>query len=166
MGFILIEWSCFVQSFKQPDSLKKKNFAKLQEAKRKEVERTFGILQGRFNILSVPGRSWSTDNMKMIVKACDILHNMIIDDQRDDTTPDQHAGFIAALGSAANVVDLSTIRQCEQEFRPRPPPMSVAEMSRNMQSTKDKDSYIALRQALIEHHWEMRGQSGIEQSDE
>ena len=81
-------WSNFVRSFKQPDTLRKKHFAKAQEAKRKEVERVFGMLEGRFNILSIPGRSWKTSTMKAIVKACVILHNMIIDDQRDETSLD------------------------------------------------------------------------------
>ena len=31
-------WSCFVKTFNQPNTAKKKHFAKVQEAKRKQVE--------------------------------------------------------------------------------------------------------------------------------
>jgi hypothetical protein len=149
-------WSCFVQSFKQPDTLKKKHFAKVQEAKRKEVERVFGVLQGRFNILSVPGRLWSTTSMKKIVKACVILHNMIIEDQRSEESLDNHSRFVASLRTAASF-DLSSQRPHTIEHRPAIPPRSIVQMSRALKESQDRESHNALLISLIEHHWQAQG---------
>ena len=55
----------------------------MQEAARKDVERAFGVLQARFAIVSLPCRLWTTEIMKIIMKAAIILHNMIIEDERD-----------------------------------------------------------------------------------
>lgn len=156
------EWSCFVKSFKQPDTQKKKHFAQVQEAKRKEVERTFGILQGRFNILSVPGRSWSSMNMKKIVKACVILHNMIIDDQRDEFSIDSHSKFIDGLKNGSAVENLSMMPRRLQEFRSPAPPSSIASICQNLKSVKNKESNAALRQALIEHQWITEGGQSLD----
>eukprot|EP00267_Zea_mays_P022088 XP_008646526.1 uncharacterized protein LOC103628014 [Zea mays] len=47
------------------------------------VECAFGVLKSRFNIIAVPGRSYSQRTLGLIMRACVILHNMIIDDERD-----------------------------------------------------------------------------------
>jgi hypothetical protein len=59
-----------------------KFFATAQEAKRKDIERAFGILQARFHILSSPCRSWNRDAIDTVMRACVILHNLIIDYSR------------------------------------------------------------------------------------
>ena len=56
-----------------------KMFASAQEAKRKDIERAFGILQSRFHILTTPCRLWDRHAMKTIIATCVILHNLIID---------------------------------------------------------------------------------------
>ncbi|XP_028117195.1 uncharacterized protein LOC114314866 [Camellia sinensis] len=63
---------------------KNKHFAEAQEAYRKDVERAFGVLQAHFAIMRGPARPWDLQTLKDIIKACIILHNMIIEDERDD----------------------------------------------------------------------------------
>ena len=63
---------------------KKKLFAKAQEAYRKDVERAFGVLQARFAIVHGPVRFFYHETLQDIMKACIILHNMIIEDERDE----------------------------------------------------------------------------------
>nr|XP_043633617.1 uncharacterized protein LOC122604817 [Erigeron canadensis] len=46
------EWSTLVKSFKCPMDPKTLKFKRYQEAARKDVERAFGVLQGRFHILT------------------------------------------------------------------------------------------------------------------
>ena len=75
------EWAFFVKSINSPQLQKHKVYAAEQEGARKDVERAFGILQARFNIVHRPARSWSTRIIGQIMKACVILHNMIVEDE-------------------------------------------------------------------------------------
>ena len=45
------KWSTFIQSISLPQGPKAELFAKIQEATRKDVERSFGVLQARFAIV-------------------------------------------------------------------------------------------------------------------
>ncbi|KAE8883390.1 hypothetical protein PF010_g26926 [Phytophthora fragariae] len=77
-------WSVFVKTISDPVGKKEKNFAAMQEAARKDVERCFGVLKSRFGILSQPGRLWDEAMMRTVWKACVILHNMVVEYGRDD----------------------------------------------------------------------------------
>ena len=72
-------YACFVKTFPRPQTRMQKLFASAQEAKRKDIERAFGILQARFHILTSGCLLWDRQAMKMVIKTCVILHNMIID---------------------------------------------------------------------------------------
>ena len=54
-------------------------FTKAHEAVRKDVERAFGVLQAQFHILKNPALTWYASDMYNTVKACVILHNMIVE---------------------------------------------------------------------------------------
>ncbi|XP_057447104.1 uncharacterized protein LOC130740099 [Lotus japonicus] len=88
MGYYLAdgiypEWGTFVKTIPMPQGEKKQKFAKRQEAARKDVERAFGVLQSRFAIVRGPSRWWHPNDMKSIIYACIILHNMIVEDERN-----------------------------------------------------------------------------------
>ena len=74
-------WPVFMKGVTLPQSEKHRLFTTAQSAWRKDVECTFGVLKSRFNIIAVPGRSYSK-------RACVILHNMIIDDERGTNLDD------------------------------------------------------------------------------
>ena len=63
--------------------MKAKHFATAQEAQRKDVERAFGVLQARFQIVCQPARLWDEATLRDIMTACIIMHNMIIEDERN-----------------------------------------------------------------------------------
>jgi hypothetical protein len=60
-----------------------KVFASAQEAKRKDIKRAFGMLQARFHILTSGAcRLWERHAMKTVIKTSVILHNLVIDFER------------------------------------------------------------------------------------
>ena len=77
------QWSTFVKTILRPLGAKRKLFTKAQEAYRKDVERAFGVLQARFAIVRGLARFFYHETLHDIMKACIILHNMIIEDERD-----------------------------------------------------------------------------------
>ncbi|GAU29928.1 hypothetical protein TSUD_148370 [Trifolium subterraneum] len=66
-----------------PQSEPDKLFAKHQEGCRKDIERAFGVLQARFKIIREPARLWDIADLSIIMRSCIILHNMIVEDERD-----------------------------------------------------------------------------------
>jgi hypothetical protein len=74
-------WSTFVKIIPRPLGAKRKYFASKQEPARKDVERAFGVLQSRFAIVRGPIRYWDEETLANIMKACIIMHNMIIVDE-------------------------------------------------------------------------------------
>jgi hypothetical protein len=54
-----------------------------QASIRKDVECAFSLLKKRFNILAILDQSYSQCTIELIMCACIILHNMIIDDESD-----------------------------------------------------------------------------------
>jgi len=66
-----------------PQGSKRKKFAAAQELARKDVERAFGVFQAQFAIVRGPARLYQSELLKDILMACIILHNMIVEDERD-----------------------------------------------------------------------------------
>ncbi|XP_019263699.1 PREDICTED: uncharacterized protein LOC109241411 [Nicotiana attenuata] len=132
------KWSTLVQTIREPRSAKKKYFAMKQESCRKDVERAFGVLQQRFAIVAGPSHFWHKEVLHDIMTTCIILHNMIIEDERDLNTPIQDD-----LEGPTPTVEITVDEnQRFQEFLAR------------HRRIKDKDAHFALRNALIDHLWE------------
>ncbi|XP_048610064.1 uncharacterized protein LOC125585307 [Brassica napus] len=92
MGYYLADgiypkWSTIVQTIDELVGPKKKYFAAQQEACRKDVERAFGVLQSCFAIVKGPVRFWKKKVLHDIMTTCIILHNMIIENERDLDAP-------------------------------------------------------------------------------
>lgn len=143
MGYYLADgiypkWSTIVQTIHEPICPKKQYFATQQEACRKDVERAFGVLQSRFAIVKGPVRFWKKDVIHDIMTTCIILHNMIIEDERDLEAPIEVNREVPP--TEVDTEDNDHIRF--QEF--------LALFRR----IKDKDAHFALRKDLIDHLWE------------
>ncbi|GJV60395.1 ALP1-like protein [Tanacetum coccineum] len=69
----------FVKSFTVANDVKLK---KRQEGARKDVERAFGVLQGRWGIIQQPARQYYVNTIRRIMSSCIIMHNMILKDQK------------------------------------------------------------------------------------
>ena len=105
MGYYLTDgiypqWATFVKTIQSPLGNKRKYFAKAQELVRKDVERAFGVLQSRFAIVRGPARFWDKDTLREIMTTCVIMHNMIIEDERnEDEDVDIHYEGVGQLVS-------------------------------------------------------------------
>jgi hypothetical protein len=133
------QWSCFVQSIHEPGDEKRKHFAKRQEACRKDVERCFGVLQARFSIIRNPCRQWSMDTISDIMFACCILHNMILEDERD----------VPGLENIISGLVDENVPLCRG--------LSFEALMNHTVEIENEDLHYSLRGDLIEHLWAFKG---------
>nr|GEV89672.1 hypothetical protein [Tanacetum cinerariifolium] len=75
------EWASFVKSFTVATDPKHTYFKQRQESARKDVERAFGVLQGRWGLIQQPARAYEVNTLRRIMYAGIIMHNMILEDQ-------------------------------------------------------------------------------------
>ncbi|XP_024200297.1 uncharacterized protein LOC112203587 [Rosa chinensis] len=78
------KWGSFVKAIRNTITPEQAHFTKMQESYRKDMERAFGILQARFAIVRGPTRGWDREDLSYIMMTCIILHNMIVDDEREE----------------------------------------------------------------------------------
>jgi hypothetical protein len=98
--------------------MKDKNqfFSMKQASVKKDVKRAFGLLKKGFNILVIIDRSYSQHTLDLIMHACIILHNMIIDDERDGGYDDNYHTVISVVAPPVSYeasTSLTTIPQIE-----------------------------------------------------
>ncbi|XP_057250729.1 uncharacterized protein LOC104893860 [Beta vulgaris subsp. vulgaris] len=79
----LISCATFIHSVTCPQTRKDKLFAQHQEGARKDVERAFGKLQSWFAIVRRLSLAWDEEILNDIMLSCIIMHNMIVEDERD-----------------------------------------------------------------------------------
>ena len=140
------DWPVFVKTIEHPVGRKKKLFSCMQESVRKDVERCFGVLQARFRILSLPCKLWCKDAMHSIMKACIILHNMIIENEWNDPALDNE--FLFPERESVHIWGR------RDEFRLNSPD----EIVKNMNALRNKDHHLKLREDLVEHLWKEWGE--------
>lgn len=147
MGYYLADgiyppWATFVKTISAPRGNKRKLFAKTQEALRKDVERAFGVLQARFAIVRGPARFWDQTTLKEIMTACIILHNMIVEDERDEnqepTTYDTHDEIPTVEVSHERTPQLLEFIEANHRIR-------------------DKQVHSKLQEDIIQHLWTLHG---------
>jgi hypothetical protein len=132
------QWACFVQTIHEPEDEKKAHYAKRQEAVHKDVERAFGVLQQRWAIIANPARHWNLETITNIMMCCIVLHNMILDDERG--------------------LDLEQLFDGNFVLPPRQHNLTFHELREGTRQIEDIRAYFSLRNALIEHLWQLRGE--------
>jgi hypothetical protein len=138
------DWAVFVKTMSQPRGAEQKHFVKMQEARRKDVERAFGVLQARFAVVSRPARGWKHHNLKTIMKACIILHNMIVEDERGT-----YLDYSYDHSPTAIITPVEVLRDGTS--------ISFAEFIDNHESMRNSGSHFQLRNDLIKHQWDIKG---------
>ncbi|XP_022545844.2 uncharacterized protein LOC106355163 [Brassica napus] len=104
-------WSTFIQSISNPQSPEAQLFAKVQESTRKDVERAFGVLQARFAIVKNPAILWDKTQIGMVMRTCIILHNMIVENERNGYSGCDISEFEEGDSSRSSEVDMSYTRR-------------------------------------------------------
>lgn len=132
-------WSCFVQTIHMAPDEKRAYFSQRQEAVRKDVERCFGVLQARFAIIRNPCRQWSMDVICDIMFTCCMLHNMIVEDEQDET----------------GLEDI--VSELLDNNLPFGRDLSFEDLMSGTTKLQDVDSHFGLRGDLIEHLWALKG---------
>ena len=73
------ELSRFVKTIAVPLSKQHRMYSKWQESCRKSVERAFGVVQRKFQIIARPMEQFFEEDIRGIVETCLILHNMMVE---------------------------------------------------------------------------------------
>jgi hypothetical protein len=73
-----------VKGIKLPITASKKAFTEWQEAARKDIDRAFGVLQSRFQIVARPFHAHLLFKISNTLAACLIMHNMCVSDRLMD----------------------------------------------------------------------------------
>jgi hypothetical protein len=128
-------------------------FATMQEAYRKDVERAFGVLQARFNIIRTAARLWDTGDLRNIMLTCIILHNMIVEDERETDLSNVSIANVAV----ESVVEDQTISELGQSDSQK-----FEVLRRWHAQVRDREAHRNLRDDLIEHIWICYGQNRLE----
>ncbi|XP_047961640.1 uncharacterized protein LOC125206429 [Salvia hispanica] len=132
-------WSTFVKTFSNLQDTRQILFRERQESARKDVERAFGVLQGRFNVVKAPSRLWYVKNIADIMYTGIILHNMIIADEGP---------------RAANLNDEDEAGSSTARSPPRQGVhTTVNERIDTRHTMRDTRTHIELQKDLIKHIW-------------
>jgi hypothetical protein len=128
-----------VKAFQCPQGNRKVHFTRTQEAVRKDVERAFGVLQSRFAMVWGPAKRWRKEDLWYIMQACVLLHNMIIEDERDEEDD-----FI---------YHQEGMRELTPEDYQNRDPLVLEEFLRLHKEIEDSSSHEQLCNDLVEHLW-------------
>nr|ACB59212.1 unknown protein [Brassica oleracea] len=131
-----------------PQGLKAVLFAQRQEAVRKDVERAFGVLQARFAIVKNPSLFLDKVKIENIMRACIILHNMIVEDERDGYTQFNVSEFQQGEEAGSSYVDLMYFTDM---------PSNIVNMMGVRTQIRDKQMHQRLKADLVEHIWRKFG---------
>jgi hypothetical protein len=117
----------------------KQHFTKCQEGARKDVERAFGVLQARWDIIKNPVRHWDLGVITNIMMACIIMHNMIIEDE--------------------NELGLEPVVETVAPVGITPSPFTFYDLQSGTREIENPQAHFALRNDLIVHLWMLRGRA-------
>uniref|UniRef100_A0A0D3C2K7 DDE Tnp4 domain-containing protein n=1 Tax=Brassica oleracea var. oleracea TaxID=109376 RepID=A0A0D3C2K7_BRAOL len=145
---IYLKWATFIQSISLPQGPKATLFAQRQEAVRKDVERAFGVLQARFGIIKNLARIWDKVKIGKIMRACIILHNMIVQDERDQNTQFDVSKFQQGDGNGSSQVNLTYSTDI---------PSNMGNMMNVRTTIRDRRIHERLKADLVEHLWSKFG---------
>jgi hypothetical protein len=144
MGYYLADgiyptWPAFVKTIQSPITNKDRHFARVQEGCRKDIERAFGVLQQKWAVIRGPAYGWDRYHLKDIMKACIIMHNMVIEDERGEDLPHVYTF------NGPDVTPFAGVTTEQRDF--------IAAHHR----LRDKEGHHKLMKDVINHVWDKFG---------
>ncbi|XP_021865395.2 uncharacterized protein [Spinacia oleracea] len=155
------KWSTFVDVITAPQTDKQRLFTERQESARKDVERAFGVLQARFAIIRKPALAWNVDMLWKIMMACIIMHNMIVEDERDtylnykdprEFAQEQPENMAGSSSGNATTFFVTPGHYDPQNFR---------RLMDTRQEVRDRTTHFSLKNDLVEHLWGRSRRSSV-----
>ena len=110
--------------------------------------RDFGVLQARFDIVKNPALFWDKVKIGKIMRAYIILHNMIVEDERDEYTLLDVSEFQQGEDTGGSHVDLDFVSNM---------PSNIANMMDVRTRICDTLMHYQLKADLVEHIWSKFG---------
>ncbi|XP_021773502.1 putative nuclease HARBI1 [Chenopodium quinoa] len=157
-------WATFVQGFTHPQTPKKKLFADRKAGARKNVERAFGVLQARFAIIRQPALAYDEDILADIIKTCIIIHNMIVQDERDtyknaDVIRRYYEKDVASKNPRRRhqASTSATVNDDEPFQFQTGRPININNYLEKRDALRDRRTHQSLKDDLIEHIWQKFG---------
>ena len=129
----------FVKTVPFPQGQKKKLFAERRESVRKDVEQAFGVLQTQFAIVRGLARLMKEEEIGVIMRACVILHNMIVEDERDNY--ELAFDYDVVKGTASEPIVNHDYHPCYEKYFQR------------SKEIRDPDVHTALQADSIKEIW-------------
>ncbi|XP_071726919.1 uncharacterized protein [Rutidosis leptorrhynchoides] len=132
------DWATLVKGYSCPTEEPTIKFTRFQASARNDVERAFGVLQGRFHIIRLASRSMSVNRMRRVMECCLILHNMILEDN----------GF--ALSKWEERFTTEVMENGMERIRNRGRDRDII-----AREIRDRDLHNQLTEDLVEHIWNL-----------
>ena len=136
-----------MKTISAPQTDEDKLFALMQEGVRKDVECAFGVLQSLFDIVRRPSRLWKQGDVINIMQACVILHNMIVEDEKE----------LVRVSLDLNENASATIVLPPEVHTSDNPNPCFAEVLRRNSAIQARPTHRQLRDDLVEHIWKRYG---------
>jgi hypothetical protein len=140
-------WAVFVKTISLPISNKHKLYAQEQEGARKDIERAFGVLRRRWTVLKRPARLYDRGQMENVVLACIILHNMIVEDEKNLEDIEEELD----LNQAPSVVSVEPPEFADGDYVP------FERVLEKYEDLRDQSAHMQLKEDLVEHIWKKNG---------
>jgi hypothetical protein len=102
-------WPVFMKCVSVPQQEKYRFFLVKQAWIRKDVKCAFGLLKKRFNIPFIPDRSYSQHTLWLIMRVCIILHNMVIDDEMNNSYDENYRTVTSIIAPSVTYEALTSL---------------------------------------------------------
>ncbi|XP_057545937.1 uncharacterized protein LOC130824930 [Amaranthus tricolor] len=142
----------FIQSITKPQTPKARLFAQHQDAKRKDVERAFGVLQARFEIIRKLSLAWDEERLSDIITFCMIIHNMIVKDERVTYTHYDDCRELMRDRPKGQLEGTSGLNDEFEYYTDRI--VDINRYLKNKDDVEDRQTHLSLTDDLVENIWQ------------